>query len=186
MQTGKGILALAPDLLKLLADDDFHGSPEAVRVALTPGQAKMVGDLLDGLAAGDVCVLCGALGSGKSTVLRYIAQSQGGVYLSAVDFFALLRDRPPAAIEETFFELLDRAVRADIGCPGVVSLGLRRPDRALPAARKRADQIWLAVAGLDPGIGRAGMDELVHVGLGHVLAGGQGQSQGSDRAASQK
>jgi transitional endoplasmic reticulum ATPase len=80
-------------------------------VTLTPSQQRAAEGLLSGMAAGGVCVLHTAAGMGKTTVLRSLHAKLGGSFLTARQFMKALKQGPPAAIEETFMDLLEAAWR---------------------------------------------------------------------------
>src|SRR5579875_962487 len=80
-------------------------------VILTPSQQQAAGGVLTGIAAGAVCILESAAGMGKTTVLRCVHAKLGGAFLTMRQFMNLLKQRPPAAIEETFLEMLDSALQ---------------------------------------------------------------------------
>ncbi len=111
MQLGKGTCALDPDFTILLTEDDAPDTSVDPEFPLTPSQQKIADKLLDGLSVGEVCLLQGATGTGKTVLLRYIARHLGGVLIPIGRFVALLRDRSPAAIEETFLELVEHHFR---------------------------------------------------------------------------
>ncbi len=77
---------------------------------LTPAQQKAADDVLAGMAAADVCLLRASAGMGKTTVLRKLHRNLGGAFVIAQEFMTLLKKRSPAAIEETFMEVLQRAI----------------------------------------------------------------------------
>lgn len=79
-------------------------------IVLTPAQQRAADDLLTGMAAGNVCLLRGASGMGKTTVLRRVQAQSGGIFITARRFMSVLRERSPAAIEETFTEILEEAL----------------------------------------------------------------------------
>ncbi|HEX3682102.1 MAG TPA: ATP-binding protein [Bryobacteraceae bacterium] len=80
-------------------------------IILTPSQQTAADGLLSGMAAGDVCVLECAAGMGKTTVLRWLHTKLGGAFVTARQFMNLLKKRTPAAIEETFMEVLETALK---------------------------------------------------------------------------
>ena len=80
---------------------------------LTPAQQKAADGLLSGMAAGGVCVLESAAGMGKTTVLRWVRAKLGGALVTARQFMNLLKERLPAAIEETLMELLETALKQE-------------------------------------------------------------------------
>src|SRR5579863_1549201 len=77
---------------------------------LTPAQYKAAKCLLRGLQAGDVLVLEGAPGMGKTTVLQKVHRQAGGRMLGVRQFLEALAARGPTAIEEAFLAMLDEAV----------------------------------------------------------------------------
>lgn len=76
-------------------------------ITLAPAQQKAADDLLTGMAAGNVCVFRAGPGMGKTTVLRWMQAKLGGSLVVAGQFMTLLKKRSPAAIEETFMEVLE-------------------------------------------------------------------------------
>ena len=80
-------------------------------IDLTPAQKRAAKGLIFGLATGDVFVLRGQPGSGKTTVLEYVHASVGGVLLGVRQFMDALIARGPAAIEEAFLDMLDQALQ---------------------------------------------------------------------------
>ena len=81
-------------------------------ITLTPSQNRAADGLLSGMATGGVCVLESAAGMGKTTVLRRLHANLGGAMVTARQFMNLLRERTPAAIEETFMEVLEAALQS--------------------------------------------------------------------------
>jgi ATP-dependent 26S proteasome regulatory subunit len=79
---------------------------------LTPAQRKAAKCLLRGLQAGDVLVLEGQPGMGKTTILEEVHRQSGGKMLGVRHFLEALIARGPAAIEEAFLAMLDEAVAA--------------------------------------------------------------------------
>ena len=111
MQLGKGARTLDPDLTILLTEEDAPDTSVDPGFPLTPSQQKIADKLLEGLSVGEVCLLQGAAGTGKTVLLRHLARHLGGVLIPIGHFVALLRDRSPAAIEETFLELVEHHLR---------------------------------------------------------------------------
>ncbi len=66
--------------------------------------------MLAGIPVGDISVLHGSPGSGKSTVLRHIHAALGGVLLGARQFMDSLAQRQPEAIEEAFLHMLEQGL----------------------------------------------------------------------------
>ncbi|HTU44653.1 MAG TPA: ATP-binding protein [Bryobacteraceae bacterium] len=81
-------------------------------IRLTPSQQRAADGLLSGMATGGVCVLEGAAGMGKTTVLRWLRSTLGGAFVTARQFMNLLKERTPTAIEETFMEVLESALKS--------------------------------------------------------------------------
>jgi transitional endoplasmic reticulum ATPase len=79
-------------------------------IILTPAQEQLTTDLLESLAAGHVFVLKAAGGMGKTTVLRWLQAKLGAVLVVARQFLTLLKERSPAAIEESFMDVLEGAL----------------------------------------------------------------------------
>jgi len=92
------------------------GSPDMITgQPLTPVQQKVFDELIVGLSVGNVCVLQGDAGVGKTTILRQVQRSTDGAFITARQFMTLLTERQPAALEETFLELLDKSLQnADV------------------------------------------------------------------------
>ncbi|HTS29896.1 MAG TPA: ATP-binding protein [Bryobacteraceae bacterium] len=82
------------------------------RIRLTRVQRKAANCLLRGLQAGDVLVLEGQPGSGKTTVLQEVHRQAGGHMLGVRQFLEALNARGTSAIEEAFLGMLDDAVAA--------------------------------------------------------------------------
>jgi shikimate kinase len=91
-------------------DDDLELMTGSA-VTLTPSQQRAADGLLSGMAAGQVCVLQSAAGMGKTTLLRRLRAKLGGEFVTARQFMNLLKQRAPTAIEETFMELVEGALR---------------------------------------------------------------------------
>lgn len=79
---------------------------------LTPVQQKAAKCLLCCLQAGEVVVLEGRPGMGKTTILREVHRQAGGTLAGMRQFLDLLMARGPAAIEGAFLDLLDTALAA--------------------------------------------------------------------------
>lgn len=104
MQPTREILILETDVFEGLQDPEI-----LTEQPLTPVQQKVFDELLIGLSLGGVCVLQGATGSGKTTILRKVQRSTGSGLITARQFMTLLAQRQPAALEETFLELIDES-----------------------------------------------------------------------------
>src|SRR3954465_4870714 len=79
-------------------------------VQLSPSQQRGYDELRRLLPLGNVFVLAGNDGAGRTTVLRQLHREVGGAFLSVKDFTAALRQRDPAAVEETFEEMVLQAL----------------------------------------------------------------------------
>jgi transitional endoplasmic reticulum ATPase len=85
---------------------------ESVDVTLTPAQQRAASKLLEGLAAGQVVVLRGAAGRGKTTILRSVQGAGVGAFVNTREFLAQLEARHPLAIEEAFLDAVRQALTA--------------------------------------------------------------------------
>jgi transitional endoplasmic reticulum ATPase len=81
--------------------------------SLCPAQQRAFDDMTSALPDGDIFVLSGDTGMGKSTVLRALHATTGGAYLSMRDFLDAMRPRHPLAMEETFERLVLNALAAN-------------------------------------------------------------------------
>jgi ATP-dependent 26S proteasome regulatory subunit len=73
---------------------------------LCPAQQQAFQQLMRLLPLGSVFALTGAVGSGRTTLLRLVHGKVGGAFLNMKDFMNALRQHNPIAIEECFEELL--------------------------------------------------------------------------------
>ena len=80
------------------------------RVTLTPAQQAAATGLAKAASTGSLLVLKSAAGMGRTTVLRQAHELIGGALLGARQFMSKLNNRPPAAIEEAFLEMVERAL----------------------------------------------------------------------------
>jgi SpoVK/Ycf46/Vps4 family AAA+-type ATPase len=64
------------------------------------------------LKAGDIVVVFGDTGRGKTTVLQHAHRQLGGVFLTMADYVGALRGQNPLAMEETFEALIREALDA--------------------------------------------------------------------------
>jgi len=83
-----------------------------LEIVLTPLQQEAVNSLLGHLAVSPVAVITGRAGAGKTTILRMLQAAQGGVLLGAPQFVSTRRAQGPAAIEETFFRMIEDALES--------------------------------------------------------------------------
>src|SRR5882757_3748084 len=79
-------------------------------ITLTPTQQSAFDGLLSGISAGDVVVLRGDSGRGKTTILRKAHAKLGGAFAGVRQFLSALDGRQPAAIEEAFLAMLEEAL----------------------------------------------------------------------------
>ncbi len=79
-------------------------------IKLSPVQRLAFDRLLGGIAIGDVLVLQGPAGAGKSTILDMVHATMGGALLGMRQFIDQLAAREPMAIEEAFLGKLDDAL----------------------------------------------------------------------------
>jgi shikimate kinase len=80
---------------------------------LCPAQQQAHDALMGGLPVGNIFLLRGGTGAGKTTVLREVHQATGGAFLTMKDFVDALRASHPLALEETFEKLVMDALRAN-------------------------------------------------------------------------
>jgi transitional endoplasmic reticulum ATPase len=79
-------------------------------IMLTPAQERVAGHLLSGIPAGEVFLLRGNPGAGKTTILQKVHASMGGRFLGMRQFMNALTARDPAAIEEAFLGMLESSL----------------------------------------------------------------------------
>jgi ATP-dependent 26S proteasome regulatory subunit len=82
-------------------------------VQLTPSQQRASDELRRLLPLGNVFVLAGSEGVGRTTVLRRLHRELGGAFLNMKDFTTALRQRDPAALEETFEQMVLQALESE-------------------------------------------------------------------------
>lgn len=104
-------IVIERDLLLLLSEDESE--EVCLPAPLTPSQSDVAEQLVTGLEVGNVCVLNGGVGLGKTIIVEYIAKRCGGALLCIGNFLSLLRERTPAALEETFLELIERQFKTE-------------------------------------------------------------------------
>ncbi|HVS33937.1 MAG TPA: ATP-binding protein [Gemmataceae bacterium] len=81
-------------------------------VRLIPSQQRAYDELQRLLPLGNVFVLAGDEGVGRTTVLRQLHHEVGGAFLNMKDFTSALRQGDPAALEETFEQIVLQALEA--------------------------------------------------------------------------
>ena len=82
-------------------------------IVLTSVQQAAADRLLESLDAGNVIVLKGGPGSGKTTILDTVQAARGGALLGARQFMDVLKTQAPAAIEESFLRMIEDAILAN-------------------------------------------------------------------------
>jgi transitional endoplasmic reticulum ATPase len=78
---------------------------------LTAAQKAAAGSLLRAIARGNVVVLQGDTGRGKTTILRYVQAKTGGALLGMREFLRELEAREVFALEEAWIHLLEASLR---------------------------------------------------------------------------
>src|SRR5215212_5859664 len=79
-------------------------------VTLLPAQQRAFDALLLAARPGTVTALGGWVGRGKTTVLRELQRTLGGILLDARDFVEATGSRHPLAVEEAFYQLVRGAL----------------------------------------------------------------------------
>src|SRR6202000_862248 len=77
---------------------------------LAPVQQAAAESLLAAIACGNVIVLQGDIGRGKTTVLKRVQSETGGALLGMRDFMRELEARDPLAIEEAWIHLVEASL----------------------------------------------------------------------------
>jgi SpoVK/Ycf46/Vps4 family AAA+-type ATPase len=77
---------------------------------LNPAQQKAFDILQHALPIGNIFVLSGNAGMGKTTVLREVQQSHGGTFLTMNTFLDAMQSRHPLALEENFEQWVRQAL----------------------------------------------------------------------------
>src|ERR1051325_1375035 len=80
---------------------------------LCPEQQRALDGLTAGLSVGNLVLLWGASGMGKTTVLKALHAQTGGAFLSARDYVEAVEDRHPFGIEEAFYRVVLQALEAN-------------------------------------------------------------------------
>src|SRR5579871_5858706 len=83
--------------------------PVLTGALLSPAQNRAYSGLIHALPIGNVFVLWGGVGKGKTTVLRAIHQKTRGAFLTLKDVIDSLQGRNPLAVEEAFEQLMMHA-----------------------------------------------------------------------------
>ncbi len=77
---------------------------------LTPVQRAAAENLISAIGCGNVVVLQGDVGRGKTTILKSVQADLGGLFLGMRDFMLALEAREPFAIEEAWIRLLEASL----------------------------------------------------------------------------
>ena len=83
-----------------------------LEIVLTPVQQEAASSLLASLAVSPVAVISGVAGAGKTSILMNLQAMQGGVFLGSQQFLSVRHAQGPAAIEETFFRMIEDAIQS--------------------------------------------------------------------------
>ena len=83
-----------------------------LEIVLTPVQQEAASSLLESLAVSPVAVISGVAGAGKTSILMNLQAMQGGVFLGSQEFLSVRHAQGPAAIEETFFRMIEDAIQS--------------------------------------------------------------------------
>jgi DNA replication protein DnaC len=95
-------------MIKARAEEAGNGRQTATE--LCPAQQVAFERLLRVFSIGNVCVLYGNCGLGRTTVLHRLRAETGGAFLNMKDFTEAIRSQHPTALEETFERLVLEAL----------------------------------------------------------------------------
>src|SRR5262245_10317855 len=103
-----------PETMKNVGQDGVlsHVFGGAMNIKFSPAQQGAFDNLSRLLKIGNVIVLYGAIGAGKSTVLGEIHRRTGGAFLGVRSFVEAMRGRHPLSMEETFEQMVMEAISA--------------------------------------------------------------------------
>src|SRR6185503_17264550 len=87
--------------------------PNNFKIQLCPAQQSALESLLRGLPIGSIFRVWGGVGRGKTTVLKEVHKQTGGAFLGMKDFVAASSLKHPMALEETLYNLVLAALKAD-------------------------------------------------------------------------
>src|SRR5258706_10655137 len=82
-------------------------------VQLCPAQKQAFDSLLAGVQIGSISRLWGGTGRGKTTILRELHREIGGAFLNMKDFVEASATKHPMALEETLYQLVMDALKAN-------------------------------------------------------------------------
>jgi hypothetical protein len=83
-----------------------------LEIVLTPVQQEAASSLLESLAVSPVAVISGVAGAGKTSILMNLQAMHGGVFLGSQQFMNVRQAQGPAAVEETFFRMIEDAIQS--------------------------------------------------------------------------
>jgi predicted ATPase len=83
-----------------------------LEIVLTPVQQEAASSLLASLAVSPVAVISGVAGAGKTSILMNLQAMHGGVFLGSQQFINVRQAQGPAAVEETFFRMIEDAIQS--------------------------------------------------------------------------
>ena len=83
------------------------------RHELTPTQQVAFDELVRAAVPGQVVVLVGSQGTGRTTLLERLSDSLGGTVLGAPALEAAVRSHHPLAIEDAFYDMIGNALDAN-------------------------------------------------------------------------
>jgi len=83
-----------------------------LEIVLTPVQQEAASSLLESLAVSPVAVISGVAGAGKTSILMNLQAMHGGVFLGSQQFMNVRHAQGPAAVEETFFRMIEDAIQS--------------------------------------------------------------------------
>ena len=83
-----------------------------LEIVLTPVQQEAASSLLETLAVSPVAVISGVAGAGKTSILMNLQAMHGGVFLGSQQFMNVRQAQGPAAVEETFFRMIEDAIQS--------------------------------------------------------------------------
>jgi hypothetical protein len=83
-----------------------------LEIVLTPVQQEAASSLLESLAVSPVAVISGVAGAGKTSILMNLQAMHGGVFLGSQQFLNVRQAQGPAAVEETFFRMIEDAIQS--------------------------------------------------------------------------
>src|SRR5262245_40907034 len=85
--------------------------PSSIR--LCPAQKRAFDSLLVGVERGSILRLWSGTGRGKTTILRELHKKVGGAFLNMKDFVEASTTKHPLALEETLYQLITDALKAN-------------------------------------------------------------------------